>query len=143
VRKRSLELLSAVCSAHPKRAIVDALMDAKPLARDELEQLVDQLKGASLGEGGTDPPRPRRRTAQRQGDGSPVARIKRLLTVEAGLSAQDSMQELKSELAKAGFSPPPPGRASLDRWLTSLVDAIPAGEVLNAAMTVASRFKQN
>jgi hypothetical protein len=51
------------------------------------------------------------------------------------------MQELKSELAKVGFSLPAPGRASLDRWLSGLVDAIPAGEVLNAAMTVASRRK--
>ena len=72
-------------------------------------------------------------------DGSPVARIKRLLTVEAGLTPVQSMIELKGELR--GVSLPQRTGGSFDDWLQLLLDAVPAGEVLNAAMVVARRTK--
>src|SRR5258708_7448193 len=107
-------------------------MDTKALSKGELEQFVDALKGAA----GTcaPPPRPGRRKAG-QGDGSPAGKIKRVLTVEAGLSEQRSIQELRAELANTLSVPLPSTKgASLGQWLEATLNAVPPGEVLNAAM---------
>ena len=47
MRKRSIEILAKLCLTTPKRAIVDALVDAKSLSKREIEQLVDELKRSS------------------------------------------------------------------------------------------------
>jgi hypothetical protein len=134
VRKRSAEILAQLCASAPKRAVVEALLDVKPLSRSELEQLVDTLKaGPQLGRS----PRPR----SAKGDGSPAARIKRVLTLEAGLPADQAMTQLRTELAKTTHASLPPITGPLDAWLKAVVAALPAGEVLNAAMTIARRAK--
>ena len=114
-------------------------MDTKALSKGELKRLVDEVKDAA--DTGTPPLRLNRREAGR-GDGSPTGRIKRVLTVEAGLSEQRSIQELRAELAGTlNVALPSPKGASLDRWLDATLNAVPAGEVLNAAMTIATRHK--
>ena len=140
MRKRSIKVLASLTSSFPTGAIVDALMDTKALTKGELGRLVEELKGAV--DTGTPPPRPNRRKAGR-GDGSPTGRIKRVLTVEAGLSEQRSIQELRAELADTvSVALPSSKGASLDQWLDATLNAVPAGEVLNAAMTIATRQKR-
>jgi hypothetical protein len=137
VRKRSIKVLASLTAAFPKGAIVDALIDTKALTKGELERLVEELKSAA--DTGTPPPRPARRKAG-QGDDSPTSRIKRVLTVEAGLSEQRSIQELRAELAGTLSVALPSARgASLDQWLEATLGAVPPGEVLNAALSIANR----
>jgi hypothetical protein len=112
-------------------------MDTKPLARGDLERLIDELRRSA--DADTAAARPPRRNTERA-DGSPAGRIKRLLTVEAGLSQQQSIQELRAELATTVKVALPSAKGtSLDNWLAATISTIPAGEVLNAAMTVAGR----
>jgi hypothetical protein len=136
VRKRSAEVLRNICASYPKRAVVDALMDVKGFSKPELQRLYEELQSSALLRQPQSRPRPAK------SDGSPAARIKRILTVEAGLSAQDGAAQLRSELLKIVRRPIPEAAGSLDRWLSVVLDAIPAGEVLNAAMTVAQRKKR-
>jgi hypothetical protein len=139
VRKRSIKVLSALSASFPKSAVVDALMDAKTLTKAELEPLVDELRRSA--NTGTVSPRHSRRKTERS-DGSPAARIKRVLTVDAGLSQQRSIQELRTELvATLNVALPSAKAASLDEWLNATMSVLPAGEVLNAAMTIAARHK--
>jgi hypothetical protein len=134
VRKRSKEVLTTICALVQKRAVVHARLDAKPLTLPELESLFDEFKASH--------PTPTRAEPRRgRGDGSPAARIKRVLTAEAGLPAEQSITQLRAELRKTTAVPLPPAVGSLDDWLRSVLDAIPASEVLNAAMTIARRVK--
>jgi hypothetical protein len=132
VRKRSMEILAHLCASAPKRAVIEALLDVKPLSKSELERLVDELKTMPQAV------RPPRR-GQPRGDGSPAARIKRVLTVEAGLQSGQAISQLRAELLRTGHTSLPPARGTLDSWLQSALEALPAGEVLNAAMTIAAR----
>ena len=141
MRKGSTKVLAALCASFPKKAIVDALMDMKPLARGELERLVDHLKQVPT-EVGTTARRRRSATTQQRSNGTPGARIKRLPTAEAGLSQRQSIEELRSELSKGPDILIPVSRgASLDRWLDLVMTSVPAGEVLNAAMSIAVRHR--
>jgi len=97
-----------------------------------LERLVDELKTAPLID------RPTRKRPPR-GDGSPAARIKRILTVEAGLQSDQAISQLRAELMRIGQASLPPAGGKLESWLKSALEALPAGEVLNAAMTIAAR----
>ena len=118
MRKRSIKVLSSLTASFPKGAIVDALMDTKALTKGDLERLVEELKEAP--DTGTPPPRPASRKAGR-GDGSPAGRIKRVLTVETGLSEQRSIQELRVELAGTlSVALPSPKGASLDQWAQTI-----------------------
>ena len=141
MRKRSIKVLTSLIASFPKGAIVDALMDTKALTKGQLERLVEELKGKA--DTGPPPPRPSRRKVG-QGDGSPAGRIKRVLTVEAGLSEQRSIQELRAELAGTLSVALPLAKGySLDHWLDATLNAVPPGEVLNAAMTIANRNKRD
>lgn len=137
MRKRSIKVLASLTASYPRGAIVDALMDTKALSKPELEQLVEALKGAA--DTGAPLPRPARRKPAR-GDGGPAGKIKRVLTVEAGLSEQRSIQALRAELAGTlSVTLPSAKGASLDQWLEATLSAVPPGEVLNAAMSIANR----
>src|SRR5262245_16581143 len=107
-------------------------MDVKPLTRNELEGLIDQL--AKARRGGAASPARRQSSKRNEADGSPAARIKRLLTIEAGLSPEESMDQLRVELMNLPHVSLPK-KASFDRWLDVVLSRVPAGEVLNAAMT--------
>jgi hypothetical protein len=133
VRKRSAEILAQLCASAPKRAVVNALLDIKTLSKSELERLVDELK-ATQGAG-----RPAR-TRPPRGDGGPVARIKRVLTIEAGLQPDEAIAHLRAELLRTSRVSLPSG-GSLEGWLKAALEALPAGEVLNAAMTIATRVR--
>jgi hypothetical protein len=133
VRKRSTEILAQLCASAPKRAVVDALLEIKPLSKVDLERLVDELK--------TTPQIPRPTTRSRpKGDGSPAGRIKRVLTVDAGLPPDQAIAQLRTELLKTSRTSLPAGEA-LESWLKAVLAVVPAGEVLNAAMTIAARAK--
>jgi len=133
VRKRSAEILAQLCASAPKRAVVDALLDVKPLSKAALERLVDELKAAPVAT------RPTRSRPPR-GDGSPAARIKRVLTVEAGLQPDEAIAQLRAELMRTSRVSLPLG-GSLESWLNGALEVIPAGEILNAAMTIATRIR--
>jgi hypothetical protein len=135
VRKRSAEILAQICASAPKRAVVNALLEIKHLSKAELEQLVDELKDASQTS------RPTKRSNQK-GDGSPAGRIKRVLTLDAGLQPDHAIAQLRSELRKISPKPLPAG-GSLENWLKTVLEVVPAGEVLNAAMTIAARAKKH
>ena len=134
MRKRTAEVLSRLCASFTKRAVVDALLDVRPLSRSELERLVEKLKATPR-----EPPTPKR--ARLKADGTPAARIKRVLTVEAGLSPHQAMTQLRAELATTTRASLPSAVGSLESWLNAVLEALPAGEVLNAAMTIAGRVK--
>jgi hypothetical protein len=134
VRKRTAEVLASLCASFPKRAVIDALLDVKTLSKSELERLVDKLKAAPQ-----QPPRPKQPRVK--ADGSPAARIKRVLTAEAGLSPDQAMSQLRAELARTTRASLPPAVGSLESWLKAVLEALPAGEVLNAAMTIAGRVR--
>jgi hypothetical protein len=137
VRKRSIKILTLLSASFPSRAVVDALMDTRTLSKADLFQLIDELKKASA-----DDRHPKRKPTQR-GDGSPAARIRRLLTVEAALSSTEAIDQLRTELAKVpGLRLPPSTRVSLDHWLDAVISLVPAGEVLNAAMMIAERHRR-
>lgn len=134
MRKRSLEILAQLCASAPRRAVVEALLDVKPLSKSELERLVDEFRTTSPTVKTTRRNRPR-------GDGSPAARIKRVLTVEAGLQSGQAISQLRAELQSSGRTSLPPARGTLESWLQAALEALPAGEVLNAAMTIAARAR--
>lgn len=134
VRKRSVQVLAKVCASFSKRAVLDTLRDVKSLSRSELEQLVDELRASQPM---AEPAKRSRRTA----DGSPAARIRRVLGVEAGLPANEAIAQLRAELTKTVNGPLPSAAGSLEDWLEAVLDLVPAGEVLNAAMTIAKRVK--
>ena len=74
-------MLGSLCASFPKRAVVDALIDVKRLSKTELERLVDEFKTSAAPYASA---RSHRAKAERKGDGSPAARIKRVITKEAG-----------------------------------------------------------
>ena len=137
MRKGSTKVLAKLCASFSRKAIIDALMDVKPLTKSELERLVDQLSKAPRVDSAVIQTR-RRPSRRNDADGSPAARIKRLLTVEAGLSQEQSIDQLRLELVNLPgvFLPK---KTSFDRWLDAVLSRVPAGEVLNAAMTIAAR----
>jgi hypothetical protein len=133
VRKRSTEILAKLCASAPKRAVVEALLEIKPLSKAQLERLVDELTATSQ------TPQPTRRSRPK-GDGSPAGRIKRVLTVDAGLQPDQAIAQLRTELLKTSRTSLPAG-GSLESWIEAVLGTVPAGEVLNAAMTIAARAK--
>jgi len=133
VRKRSADILAQLCASAPKRAVVNALLEIKPLSKAALERLVDELKATPVAT------RPTRSRPPR-GDGSPAARIKRVLTVEAGLQPDEAIAQLRAELMRTSRVSLPLG-GSLESWLNGALEVIPAGEILNAAMTIATRIR--
>jgi hypothetical protein len=94
-------------------------MDVKPLTKSELERLVDQLSKVPRVDSAVIQTR-RRPSRRNDADGSPAARIKRLLTVEAGLSQEQSIDQLRLELGNLPgvFLPK---KASFDRWLDAVL----------------------
>ena len=139
MRKRSVEVLARVCAAFPKRAVVNALIDTKKLSKNELERLVDGLKASAVVASPAPSSGPK---ARPKADGSPAARIMRILMIEAGLTPAQSMTALEKELASAVAASLPPLVGSFEKWLNAVLAALPAGEVLNAAMMVARRTRK-
>lgn len=139
MRKKSISVLTTLRASFPKRAFVDALSDVKDFTFSELEQLYDELGDAELDK---QPGRQRKpktsKSDANMGDGTPASRIKRLLTVDAGLSSRQSISALRTELTEMAGNLPSKTN-SLDRWLEAALILIPAGEVLNAAMSIAAR----
>src|SRR5262249_52046603 len=118
VRKRSVQVLASLCDSFSRRAVVDALLDAKPLSQSELELLVDEWKRS---------PQAPRRAAKKRADGSPAGRIQRVLISEAGLSVEQSIVQLRTEIKKTTSVPLPSDTGSLRVWLKDALEVVPAG----------------
>src|SRR6476659_3685575 len=57
------------------------------------------------------------------------------------LSPDQAIAQLRAELMRVTRASLPPAAGSLESWLKVALEAVPAGEVLNAAMTIARRAK--
>jgi hypothetical protein len=134
MHETSLKILKKLLSSTSAPSLHDLHADLRGLAPEAFEALL-----ASLAQKGKTPAR---RTGSREvkASGKPSGRIRRLLLEEAGLEKEDAARALTSGLSKIGFDTGRPisKRQSFEAWLDAMMKDVPPGEVLAAAVAIAS-----
>jgi hypothetical protein len=134
MHETSLKVLKKLLSSPSASVLRDLHADVRSLAPEEFEALLTSL--------GRKNETPARRAGVREGkaSGKPSGRIRRLLLDEAGLEKEDAARALTSGLSKVGFDAGRPisKKQSFEAWLDAMMKDIPPGEVLAAAVAIAS-----
>jgi hypothetical protein len=134
MHETSLKILKRLLTSPSAPALRDLHADLRGLAPEEFEALL-----ASLAQKKRTPAR-RAGSREAKASGRPSGRIRRLLLDEAGLQKEDAARALTSGLSKVGFDADHPisKRQSFEAWLDAMMKDIPPGEVLAAAVAIAS-----
>jgi hypothetical protein len=132
MHETSLKILKKLLSSPSAPALRDLHADLRALTPQEFQVLLASLaQTTSARPAGLREPK---------ASGKPSGRIRRLLLDEAGLEKEDAARALTSGLSKVGFDAGRPisKRQSFEGWLDAMMKKIPPGEVLAAAVAIAS-----
>ena len=137
MRKKSEDILRLLLKGQSKSAILGLQADLRKLTQVELAGLLDSLNvsASDRADQGV------RSQTRQSGDGGPVSRVLHLLLLEAKLTDEQAILELKRELGDSAASSGTTEEKSLERWARRASEIIPAGEIVGAALTVAERMK--
>lgn len=130
----SIQLLTKLAKLAPTKALEALHADLRTMSTEHFKQLIDELRKAGNKSSGT------RARGGPKSSGGPAARIRRLMIDELDLDRDAAIRKLSAALEGFGFRPelPKSGRQNFEAWVTCLMKTIPPGEILAAAMSLAS-----
>lgn len=136
MRRDTIEILTALRTAHPKRALMDLWADLHAVSKEQFEKAIEGSAKPKATKKKKSPP------TFRVASDRPASRIAQLMLEKCALSPSSAAQALRAQLRTQGIAEsrvPALKGNNFEAWLSKLFKTVPSSHVLHAAVVLSER----